>query len=136
MGPAEAGGPPRIGIVILPVGLDVQLAFPVSIQTQKIAGGPSAGLMFALAVYDALSPDDLTHGWKIAGTGTIALDGTVGPIGGIAQKVAGAEWAGAEYFLVPREHEAEARNVAKNIKLIPVSTIQEALAALRALPKR
>lgn len=136
MGPAEAGGPPRIGIVILPVGLDVQLAFPVSIRTQKIAGGPSAGLMFALAVYDALSPDDLTHGWKIAGTGTIALDGTVGPIGGIAQKVAGAEWAGAEYFLVPREHEAEARNVAKNIKLIPVSTIQEALAALRALPKR
>jgi PDZ domain-containing protein len=136
MPPDQPGGPPRIGIVLLPVGLDVQLAFPVSIQTQKIAGGPSAGLMFALAVYDALSPDDLTHGWKIAGTGTIALDGTVGPIGGIAQKVAGAEWAGADYFLVPREHESEARTVAKKIKLIPISTIQEALAALQALPQR
>jgi PDZ domain-containing protein len=136
MAPAEPGGPARIGVTLQPVGLDVDLAFPVSITTQKIVGGPSAGLMFTLAVYDVLTPDDLTHGWRIAGTGTIALDGTVGPIGGSAQKVAGAEWAGAQYFIVPREHEQEARRAARTITLIPVSTAQEAIAALRALPPK
>jgi PDZ domain-containing protein len=136
MAPAEPGGPARIGVTLQPVGLDVDLAFPVSITTQKIVGGPSAGLMFTLAVYDVLTPDDLTKGWRIAGTGTIALDGTVGPIGGIAQKVAGAEWAGAQYFIVPREHEQDARRAARTITLIPVSTAQEAIAALRALPPK
>jgi PDZ domain-containing protein len=136
MNPAQAGGPPRIGVNLQNVGLDVDLAFPVSITTQKIVGGPSAGLMFALSVYDLLTPDDLTGGWRIAGTCTIALDGTVGPIGGVAQKVAGAEWAGAQYFIVPRQHEAEARQAARTIKLIPVSTAQEAIEALRALPRQ
>ena len=134
MPPAEHSQIPRIGVTLQPLGLDTILPFPVSITTQKIVGGPSAGLMFTLAIYDAVTPGDLTHGWKIAGTGTISIDGTVGPIGGIGQKVAGAEWAGAEYFIVPREHEQEARQAAGHIRLIPVSTAQEAIQALQALP--
>lgn len=134
MPPAENSQIPRIGVTLQPLGLDTVLPFPVSISTQKIVGGPSAGLMFTLATYDAVTAGDLTHGWRIAGTGTISLDGTVGPIGGIAQKVAGAEWAGAEYFIVPREHEQEARQVARRIRLIPVSTALEAIQALQALP--
>lgn len=134
MAPAENSQIPRIGIALQPLGLNAELPFPISITTQKIVGGPSAGLMFSLAIYDALSAGDLTQGWRIAGTGTISLDGTVGPIGGIAQKVAGAEWAGAEFFIVPREHEQEARQVARRIQLIPVSTAQEAIQALQKLP--
>jgi PDZ domain-containing protein len=134
MPPAEPGAPPRIGVSLQPYGLKVDLPFPVAIETRKVSGGPSAGLMFTLAIYDVLTPEDLTKGWRIAGTGTMALDGTVGPIGGIAQKVAGAEWAGADYFITPREHEQEAQAVARNIKLIVVGNVDEALAALHALP--
>lgn len=136
IGPAEAGGPPRLGVALQPIGLEVDLPFDVAIVPQKIAGGPSAGLMFTLTIYDLLVQEDLTHGWRIAGTGTIAPDGTVGPIGGIAQKVAGAEWAGAEYFIVPQVHYDEALLAAKQIKLIPVSTAQEAIDALKALPDK
>ena len=66
-------------------------------------GGPSAGLMFSLAIYDRLTPDDMTHGREIAGTGEIACDGGVEAIGGIEQKVAGAERQGAEIFLAPAD---------------------------------
>lgn len=134
MAPTENSQIPRIGVALQPLGLDTVLPFPVRITTQKIVGGPSAGLMFSLAVYDAATAGDLTQGWRIAGTGTISLDGSVGPIGGIAQKVAGAEWAGAEYFILPREHEQEARKAARHIKLIPVSNAQEAIQALQTLP--
>ena len=78
---------PRIGIEIQSAGFDFQPPFPISIVPQKIDGGPSAGLMFTLSVYNLLMPTDLTGGRRIAGTGTINLDGTVGPIGGVKQKV-------------------------------------------------
>ena len=99
-------------------GVDVQLPFPVQIVPEKIVGGPSAGLMFTLAVYNAVTPTDITGGRKIAGTGTISLDGTVGPIGGVQQKVAAAEAAGAEYFLSPVENYDDARAVAQQIKVV------------------
>ncbi len=94
MPPAAPGAAPKIGITIDSAGFNYKLPFPVTITPQKIVGGPSAGLMFTLTVYNALSPVDLTHGLKIAGTGTINPDGTVGPIGGVQQKVAAAEAAG------------------------------------------
>ena len=81
--PASPTDTPKIGITIDSAGYDFKPPFPVSIVTQKISGGPSAGLMFTLTVYNALSAQDLTGGRKVAGTGTINLDGTVGPIGGI-----------------------------------------------------
>lgn len=71
-------------------------------------GGPSAGMMFSLAVVDKLSPGALNGGNMVAGTGTISEDGTVGPIGGIVHKVDAAEAAGAEVFLAPSANCAEA----------------------------
>ncbi|MFQ5595639.1 MAG: S16 family serine protease, partial [Anaerolineae bacterium] len=101
---------------------------------QKIAGGPSAGLMFTLTIFNLLTPEDLTGGRRIAGTGTINLDGEVGPIGGVEQKVAGAEGAGAEYFLSPPENHEDALRVAEHIKVVEVATAEEAIQFLRGLP--
>jgi len=108
--------------------------FSVTITPQKIIGGPSVGLLFTLTVYNTLTPEDLTGGRRIAGTGTIDLDGRVGPIGGVAQKVAAAEAAGAEYFLVPVANAADARRVARHMQVIEVATVEEAISKLRNLP--
>jgi PDZ domain-containing protein len=100
-------------------------------------GGPSAGLMFSLGILNRLSPTDLTHGVKIAGTGTISLDGTVGPIGGVKQKVIGAQWAHARYFFVPCTggNDADATKViGHSMTLVPVNTLDDALAFLQSLP--
>jgi PDZ domain-containing protein len=131
--PAQPGDSPRIGIVIQPAGFDLNLPFPVEIQSQKIVGGPSAGLMFTLTVYNLLTPRDLTGGRRIAGTGTIALDGTVGPIGGVEQKVAAAEAAGAAYFLCPAENYDDAVAVARGIQVVRIETVSQALRFLEAL---
>ena len=134
MQPATPGDPPRIGITIQSAGTDVKLPFPVKIVPNKIAGGPSAGLMFSLTVYDMVTPKDLTMGRVIAGTGTINLDGTVGPIGGVQQKVAAAEGAGAQYFLSPSENYEDAVAMARNIKVIKVATAKQAIDFLNSLP--
>ncbi len=128
--PAVAGGAPRIGIAAEDDGLVIDLPFPLAITTEKIVGGPSAGLMFTLAVYDALTPADLTRGRRIAGTGTIDRDGRVGPIGGIAQKVVAAERAGATIFLTPPDHYDEAVRTARTIVVVQVTSAQEAIARL------
>jgi PDZ domain-containing protein len=88
----------RVGIV---VGPSYEFPFDVSLNIDDRIGGPSAGLIFSLAVYDTLTPGSLTGGAAVAGTGTIAEDGTVGPIGGIQQKIIAAADSGAELFLVP-----------------------------------
>ena len=124
---------PRLGITIASAGVDVQLPFPVQIVPQKIVGGPSAGLMFTLAVYNLVSPTDLTGGRKISGTGTISLDGSVGPIGGVEQKVAAAEAAGAEYFLSPVQNYDDARAAAQHIQVVSIATAEQAIAFLRSL---
>jgi PDZ domain-containing protein len=89
--------------------------------------------MFTLTVYNMVTPQDLTGGRVIAGTGTINPDGTVGPIGGVQQKVAGAEFAGAEYFLSPPENFDDARAVARRIKVVEVASATEAIQFLRSL---
>ena len=132
----EPGGPPRIGITVEDAGFDYHLPFPVKIVPQKIVGGPSAGLMFTLTVYNLLSPVDLTGGHIIAGTGTISPDGSVGPIGGVEQKVAAAEMVGAEYFFAPADNYADALKAAHRIKVIKVETVGQAVAFLRSLPPK
>jgi PDZ domain-containing protein len=122
---------------IIGVGLhDIHYRFDpgmkVKFKTGRIAG-PSAGLMFTLGLYDQLTPDDLTHGKKIAGTGTISCNGRVGPIGGIEQKIAGAEAAGAEIFLSPQANYDAAKAVAGDIQVVPISTFDDALKFLQAL---
>jgi PDZ domain-containing protein len=136
MPPTKPGDPPRIGITVESAGFKTELPFPVEIIPQKIAGGPSAGLMFTLTVYNMVTPQDLTGGRKIAGTGTISLDGTVGPIGGVEQKVAAAEGAGAEYFLSPPQNYAAAKSVANHIKVVQVATAEQAIQFLQSLPPK
>lgn len=97
-------------------------------------GGPSAGLMFALGIVDELEPGSLTHGRFIAGTGTIDADGTVGPIGGIQQKLIGARRRGATVFLVPAANCADAlSSPPKGLKLVKVSSLRGAVSELGKL---
>jgi PDZ domain-containing protein len=104
--------------------------FDVKISLQDI-GGPSAGLMFTLAIIDRMTPADLAGGRHIAGTGTIDENGDVGPIGGISFKVVGAREAGATDFLVPAQNCAEAKAAAPaGLHLIKVSSLDTALTAL------
>ncbi|WAA13702.1 SepM family pheromone-processing serine protease [Fervidibacillus halotolerans] len=118
----------------------------VTIDTDQI-GGPSAGLMFSLELYNQLTEDDLTKGYLIAGTGTINEKGEVGPIGGIDQKVVAAHKAGAEIFFAPREGgkkgsnyevaKETAKDIDTNMKIVPVDTFEEALTYLKHLkPKK
>ena len=136
MAPTSSSDSPKIGITVTSAGFDYKTPFPISIVTQKINGGPSAGLMFTLTVYNMLSSDDLTRGLRIAGTGTINLDGTVGPIGGVKQKVAAAEQVGAVYFLCPADNYADAVSVARSIKVIKIATAEQAVQFLKSLPSQ
>lgn len=117
------------------VGISMVDAFPFRIEIASgDVGGPSAGAMFALALYDTLTPGDLTGGRTIAGTGTIDADGDIGGIGGIVDKVVGAERAGATVFVVPEENVGELRDAdIGDIRLIPVGSFDEAVAALEDL---
>ena len=132
--PAEPEAPVRLGISVETQETGYKLPFPVLIVPQKITGGPSAGLMFTLGVYDVVSGQDLTGGRKIAGTGTIDLNGKVGIIGGVQQKVVAAERAGAQYFLCPPDNYQDALAVAQHIQVIKVATAQQALDFLHSLP--
>jgi Lon-like protease len=109
--------------------------FGVKIRLGQDIGGPSAGLMFSLAVYDLLTPGKLTGGRFVAGTGTIDVAGNVGVIGGIQQKIAGAYDSGARVFLAPSGDcsEAAASDLADKVDLVKVSTIASAISALHAL---
>jgi Lon-like protease len=117
------------------VGISMVDPFPFEIEISSgDVGGPSAGLMFSLGLYDTLTPDDLTGGRTIAGTGTLTPEGEVGPIGGIVDKVIGAEREDAHVFLVPAENMAELEGVDTGaMRLISVATFDEAVEALEAL---
>jgi len=123
--------PPRaiMGILIEP---KLDLPIKISIDTGDI-GGPSAGLAFALDIIDELGPNDIDHGERIVATGEMALDGTVHEIGGIEQKTIGAREAHADVFLVPDANAAGARKYAHGLRIIPVSSLTDALRALATL---
>jgi PDZ domain-containing protein len=114
------------------VSLISNFPFRVLIESGDV-GGPSAGLMWALGLYDLLTPGDLTAGRTIAGTGQIGLDGRVYPIGGIEEKVVAAEHAGASVFLVPERNIAAARSAGGDgMVLQPVSSFRDAVDYLRS----
>ncbi|MFF1881086.1 PDZ domain-containing protein [Pseudarthrobacter sp. NPDC058196] len=122
------------GRYILGVMLKYLFNFPfqVQISLDKV-GGPSAGLMFSLGIIDTVTPGDLTGGKHIAGTGTIAPDGTVGPIGGIAQKMRGARAAGATVFLAPAGNCDEvAGHVPAGLRVVRVENLSQARRAVEA----
>jgi Lon-like protease len=121
--------------------LTTELDLPLDVAIDAgVIGGPSAGLMFALSIVDLLEPEDLTGGAVVAGTGTVDADGRIGAIGGIRQKIVGAIARGpdrrpATVFLVPRGNLEEARGtpVGRDVLLVPVDTLDDALAALSDL---
>ncbi len=119
--PCGEDGRPLIGISSIP-----NFPFDLSFSSGDI-GGPSAGLMWALGLYDLMTPGDLTGGRTVAGTGTIDGTGTVGIIGGVQNKIFAAKKAGADAFLVPKGNYDEARQVSGDLPLIPVTTFQDAL---------
>ncbi len=98
--------------------------------------GPSAGLMMTLSLVNALTPDDLTGGRRIAGTGEIALDGKVGPIGGLPMKIRAAEREGAEVFLYPAGNQDDLDGITTGMQLHAVSTLKEAVEYLRDQAQR
>lgn len=121
---------PIIGILcggeyVFPLSVDISLAD---------VGGSSAGMMFALAIIDTITPGSLNGGENVAGTGEITPEGLVGPIGGIVQKAYGARDSGAEWLLVPADNcEELAGRVPDGIRDISVRTLDDSIAALKAI---
>lgn len=120
----------RMGILVGDTPAD---GTDVEINIDPSVGGPSAGLILAIAIVDKLSPGEATGGAEVAGTGTIEPDGTVGPIGGISHKIQAASEVGATEFLVPAGNCAEAAaDPPDGVRLIRVETLEGALEALGA----
>ncbi|MBA2464359.1 MAG: PDZ domain-containing protein [Nocardioidaceae bacterium] len=124
---------PERAVVGIEIGNGYDFPFDVRVRIDEQIGGPSAGLIFSLAIYDTLTPGALTGGDAIAGTGTIDPEGAVGAIGGIQQKVVAAADAGAEVFLVPAGNcdAARAADVREDeIRLVRIETMHQAVKAL------
>lgn len=130
--PVLEEGTPRVGVS---VGLGYDFPFDVKLRIDPTVGGPSAGLMFALAIYDTLTPGSLTDGATVAGTGELLPDGRVGPIGGIAQKIAGAEEVGAQLFFVPKDNCPDVTDLDPDLRLVKATTLHEARLALEKWSK-
>jgi PDZ domain-containing protein len=121
-----------IGVSIGP-GIQPPYDFKFGVQA---VGGPSAGLMLSLGILDELTPDDLTKGKIIAGTGTINYLGEVGPIGGIRQKLAGAHKAGAQIFLAPIDNCVEIKaSDYKGMPIIAVRNFADAVIAINVFTR-
>jgi PDZ domain-containing protein len=122
-----------VPIVGIQPGAVYDFPFDVTISLADV-GGPSAGTMLALGVYDKLTPGALAGGEHIAGTGTITADGQVGPIGGIRQKMFGAQAAGADWFLAPESNCDEvAGHVPGGLQVFAVSTLDDALKVVQTI---
>jgi Lon-like protease len=134
---ADRQNPKRAIIGVLPIqALRVHLPFPIQFNLRKV-GGPSAGLAFALELLEKKGRD-VDHGYKVAATGEIQLDGSVTSIGGIKQKTIGARKSDIDVFLVPvdGDNARDAKRYAGGLRIIPVKTFQQALQALATLPPR
>lgn len=124
------GGRTVVGVLL---SADFNLPFAVNIDAGNV-GGPSAGMMFSLGVYDKLTPGSLTGGKRIAGTGTINSAGQVGPIGGIAQKMVGARDKGARWFLAPAKNCNDVvGHVPNGLTVVKVSSFDDALKTVKQI---
>lgn len=143
----------RVGLGVVPAEVHSVKAESPEQQIQIKAGeigGPSAGLMFSLEIYNRLTAEDITKGYKIAGTGEIDPEGKVGAIGGIQHKVVAADRAGAEIFFAPQDYKsptggtisnysdakARAEEMGTSMKIVPVATLDDALKYLEKLPPK
>jgi PDZ domain-containing protein len=128
--PATADDESKIPYVGIGVDTYYQASFDISFGVEGV-GGPSAGTMFAIGIIDKLTPGALTDGKTIAGTGTIDPAGNVGEIGGIAQKLIGANAEGAELFLAPQSNCKDVvGHIPSGLTVVPVTTLTEAMQAI------
>ena len=132
----EYEGEPMVGFLATTVNERFDFPFEIDIKTGNV-GGPSAGLMMALNVYNNLIPEDITNSKIIAGTGTIEIDGSVGPVGGIKQKIIAAKRAGPELILVPVANFEEAQPFETDkTAIVAVDSFDEALAVISQYSSR
>lgn len=133
--PESAGGPgdaPRIGVTVQTAVDDLVLPIDIALTPGVRIGGPSAGLMVGLTVYDLLADEDLLRGRRVAGTGTLDVDGVVGAVGGVPEKTLAAIAAGYDVLLVPAADTAATQRLARGrITVIGVATLDEAIDRLR-----
>lgn len=134
---AAHDGGPRRAIIGVFVGQAAQIELPLEVEIDSgNVGGPSAGLAFALDLLEELGRD-VDRGYRIAVTGSIGLDGAVGSVGGIRQKVIGVRRSNLDVLLVPAGDNArEARRHAGDLRVIPVETFRQALRSLATLPRK
>jgi PDZ domain-containing protein len=112
------------------------LPVKVDLSSEGIVG-PSAGLAFTLGLMQELDPADLTGGRKVAATGTMSMDGTVGDVGGVAQKTIAVRAAGANVFFVPpQEYSVAKAHAGPHLKVYAVRTIAQAIRVLESLGGR
>ncbi len=131
--PRLSEGENRVPVIGILVAGDYEFPFEVEIELSNV-GGPSAGMMFALGIIDKLTPGSLAGGAEVGGTGTIAADGTVGPIGGIVQKMYGAVDAGAEVFLAPADNCDEVvGSIPDGLDVFRVGTLDDAIGVLQTV---
>jgi Lon-like protease len=127
-----AGDPPRIGVIVQTAVDDLVLPIDITLTPGVRIGGPSAGLMVGLTVYDLLAEEDLLRGRRVAGTGTLDVDGVVGGVGGVPEKTLAAIEAGYDVLLVPTADTAATQRLARGrITVIGVATLDEAIDRLR-----
>jgi lon protease (S16) C-terminal proteolytic domain protein len=126
----ERDGAPYVGISL---SVGYRYAPSVSYRIDPGIVGPSAGLVFALAIYDRITDGVLREGRVVAGTGEVDAMGKVTPIGGIREKIKGAEAAGATLFLMPSGNCADLGDLHTNLRLVAVGTLKDAIAALQLI---
>ena len=132
----EYSNEPMVGFLATTVNERFDFPLEIDIKTGNV-GGPSAGLMMALNVYNNLIPNDITNSLIIAGTGTIEIDGSVGPVGGIRQKVIAAKRAGSELILVPTANYEEASPLSTDdTAIVAVDSFEEALKVISEYSSR
>lgn len=132
---APDGEGARLGVAIETAVDELQLPFDIALAPDIRIGGPSAGLMIGVTVYDLLADEDLLQGRRVVGTGTLSAGGVIGPVGGVAAKMTAAAETGADLVLVPGSQVDLARQAAPDgLTVVGVGTLEEAIEALRRRP--
>lgn len=127
---AASNSDPNVPVVGITVGIGYRYEMNVQFNIDPRIGGSSAGMIFALGIYDRITPGDLLRGRVVAGTGTITPDGAVGVIGGVREKAKAAERSGAEIFVFPRGNCSEMSGFSTQLTLVPVDSLDDAVVAL------
>ncbi|MFW5984893.1 MAG: PDZ domain-containing protein [Halanaerobiaceae bacterium] len=128
-------GLPSIGVYITTKNLEFDFSRNVNFSTEGI-GGPSAGGMFVLEIYNQLVDGDITSGLNIAGTGSVSMDGKINEISGVKQKVIAAQKENIDIFFVPQANYAAAKEVATEMEIVEINDVEEALEYLEERKKQ